>query len=216
MLRTHFYGGHHHAQDAEPGALHDGTPGRIHVKVCLVLVALLGMSGVARADVFAFKDLDGFEKCMQLDHLLEKVNTKDGSQARLLSPLEIQLRCIESAVKLVSASKNKDLTMDFVKATKRLTAPENSLDLIGVLVDTSIAACNDIAVYEVFIKALSYPRDNTFYLPRARSIVKRCLKDKEFRKDFLEEQDKDDAYVAANACQILLEEKLVKSCKGGK
>src|SRR5213078_2580541 len=190
--------------------------GRITVRACLIVVALLGLSRVAHADVFAFKDLDGFERCMQLDHLVEKVNTDKGSQTRLLSPLEIQLRCIEAAVKLVSASKNKDLTMDFIKATKRLTAPENALDLIGVLVDTSIAACNDLVNYEVFIKALSYPRDNTFYLPRARSVVKRCLKDKEFKKDFLEEQDKSDAHVAANACQILLEEKLVKSCKGGK
>jgi len=41
---------------------------------------LLGTSGVARADVFAFKDLDGFERCMQLDHLVEKVNTDNGSQ----------------------------------------------------------------------------------------------------------------------------------------
>ena len=86
----------------------------------------------------------------------------------------------------------------------------------GVLVDTSIAACNDIAVYEVFTKALSYPKDNKFYLPRVRSVVKRCLKDKEFRKDFLEEQENGDSYIRANACQILIEEKLVKSCKEGK
>jgi hypothetical protein len=46
--------------------------------------------------------------------------------------------------------------------------------------------------------------------------VKRCLKDKEFRKDFLEEQDSSDANISANACQILLEEKLVKSCKAAK
>jgi len=95
---------------------------------------------------------------MELDHLVEKVNTDKGAQARLLSPLEIQMRCIEAAVKLVSASKNKDLAMDFVKATKRLTAPENSLDLVGALVDISIAACNDLAAYEVLIKGLTYPR----------------------------------------------------------
>jgi hypothetical protein len=43
--------------------------------------------------------------------------------------------------------------------------------------------------------------------------VKRCLKDGEFKKDFLEEKDSSDSYLAANACTILLEEKLVKSCK---
>ena len=190
--------------------------GRILVRVCLVLVALLASAGVARGDVFAFKDLEGFERCMQLDHLIEKVDTADGAQARLLEPREIQLRCIAAAVKLIGATRNKDLALDLVKATKRLSAPENAIDLTGGLVDLSIAACNDIAVYEVFTRALAYPKDNTFYLPRVRSVVKRCLKDKDFRKDFLEEQDSSDAHVAANACQILVEEKLVKSCKGGK
>jgi hypothetical protein len=199
-------------------AIHEGA--RVKPRLILIttlgLLGLLGTSRAARADVFAFKDLDGFERCMQLDHLVEKVTTGKGEQARLLSPGEIQLRCIEAAVKLVSATKNKDLMLDFVKATKRLGPPENSLDLIGVLVDTSVAACNDLAVYEVFTRALAYPRDNRFYLPRARAIVKRCLKDKDFRKDFLEEQDSSDTNVAANACQILLDEKLVKSCKAGK
>src|SRR5262245_16893047 len=107
----------------------------------IVVAMLLAASSVARADVFAFKDLDGFEKCMQLDHLIEKVSTDKGSQTRVLGPPEIRLRCIESAVKLVSGSKNADLIMSFVKATKRLAAPESSLDLIRVLVDTSLPAC---------------------------------------------------------------------------
>ena len=192
------------------------------MKACLVLVIALGLVGLvgtrsaARADVFAFKDLEGFEKCMQLDHLVEKVTTDKGEQARLLGPLEIQMRCIEAAVKLLAPSKNKDLIMDFVKATKRLTAPENSLDLISVLVDTSLPACNELAIYEVLTRALSHPKEDKFYLTRVRSIVKRCLKDKDFRKDFLEEQDNADATIASNACQIMLEEKLVKSCKGSK
>jgi hypothetical protein len=184
-----------------------------HVKGHLAIAMLLAATGTARADVFAFKDLDGFEKCMQLDHLVEKVNTGKGSQTRVLGPVEIRLRCLESAARLVSASKDKDLIMSFVKAAKRLSAPENSLDLISALIDTSLPACNDLAVYEVLTKALSYPKDNSHYLPRARAVVKRCLKDKDFRKDFLEEQDHRDPQVSGNACQILLEEKLVKSCK---
>lgn len=186
------------------------------VKACLVLVVLLGAYREARADAFAFKDLDGYEKCMALDHLVETVNTDKGSQTRLLSPLEIQQRCIAAAVKLVTGSKNKDLMMDFVKATKRLTAQENALELISPLVDTSVPACNEMAIYEVVLKGLSNSKDERLYLPRARSIVKRCLKDAQFKKDFLEEQDSSDGNVAANACQILIEEKLVKACKGSK
>jgi hypothetical protein len=186
------------------------------LKVWLSLALLLATVRVARADVFAFKDLEGFEKCMQLDHLIEKVDTADGSQTRLLDPAEIQQRCIAAAVKLASARKDKDLTMELVKATKRLSGDANAIDLTGVLIDLSVPACNDMPVYEVFLAALAVPGDNTFYLPRVRRVVKRCLKDKQFRKDFLEEQDNGDASIARNACQILLDEKLVKSCKGGK
>jgi len=183
------------------------------MRACLVVIAVFGMTAVARGDVFAFKDLEGFERCLQLDHLVEKVDTAGGSQTRLLGPAEIQPRCIASAVKLLAAGKDRDQMMEFIKSAKRLSARENAIDLTGVLVDTAIAACNDLAVYEIFIKALSYPKDNTFYLPKVRSVVKRCLKDKQFRQDFLDEQGSSDANVAANACRILLDEKLVKSCK---
>jgi len=187
------------------------------MKAWLLLgVLLLGVAREARADAFAFKDLDGYEQCMALDHLVETVNTDKGSQTRLLSSLEIQQRCIAAAAKLVTAAKNKDTTMAFVKATKRLTAPVNALDLIAPLVEQALPACNDMAVYEVLLRGLEQPKDERYYLPRTRAIVKRCLKDAAFRKDFLEEQDNTDAAIAANACQLLLEDKLVKACKGGK
>lgn len=99
---------------------------------------------------------------MQLDHLVEKIDTAGGAQARLLEPREIQRRCIDAAVRLVAASRNKDLGLELVKATKRLTAPENAIDLTGGVVELALAACNELAVYEVFTKALSYPKDNTF------------------------------------------------------
>jgi hypothetical protein len=186
------------------------------VKVALALVVLLGSVTSARADVFAFKDLDGFEKCMQLDHLIEKIATDKGSQTRVLGSAEIQLRCIESAVKLLTGSKNKDVMMDFVKSTRRLSAPENALDIISVLADSAVTACNDIEVYEVLNRGLAHSKGDDFYVKKARIGVKKCLKDKDYRKDFLEEKDNANADLAANACQILLEEKLVKACKGAK
>jgi hypothetical protein len=184
-------------------------------KALAVAMMLIG-ARTAQADVFEFKDHDGFEKCMQLDHLVEKVKTAKGSQSRMLEPVEIQLRCIESAVKLLTAHKDKDAALEYVKTTKRLSAPQNALDLVGVLIDTSLPACNDMAAYSVLTRALSFPKDTGTWFARTRSIVKRCLKDKEFRADFLEEVGGSDANVIANSCQILLEEKLVKSCKGAK
>lgn len=186
------------------------------MKVCLVLLMLVGMLAPASADVFVFKDLDGFEKCMQLDHLVEKVATDTGEQARMLSPEEIRGRCLGSAAKLLAGLKNKDTALAFIKSTKRLSAPENALELINPLADFAVPACNEMAVYEVILRGLSRDKDGNPVFAKTRSIVKRCLKDNEFKKDFLEEKDSSDATLAANACAILLEEKLVKSCRGTK
>ena len=184
------------------------------MRIHLVGLVLAASTVTARADVFAFKDLDGFEKCMQLDHLVETVKTANGSQTRVLRPDEIQERCVAAAVPVLQQAKSKDMAMDFVKATRRLSAPVNALDLIGVLADLSIASCNDIEVYGI----LMMPLDNEpgKYLTKDKPVIKRCLKDKDFVKDFLEEKDSYKEHRAQNACQILLEEKLVKSCKGGK
>ncbi|HEX4416458.1 MAG TPA: hypothetical protein VH165_01105 [Kofleriaceae bacterium] len=186
------------------------------MKACLILLVLVGTVVPASADVFVFKDLDGFEQCMQTDHLVEQVKTDTGSQTRLLTQEEIQVRCVATGAKLLAGTKNKDQGLAFVKSTKRLSAPELSLDLIGPLADYAIAACNEMAVYEVILRGLGRSRDGNPIYAKTRNIVKRCLKDGEFKKDFLEEKDSGDAQVADNACQILLEEKLVKACKGSK
>lgn len=179
-----------------------------------IAVATLAASvGAAQADVFEFKDLEGFEKCMTTDHMVETVNTAKGTQSRMLSQVEIQLRCIDSGTKLLGAKKDKDLALEFVKATKRLSAPENALDLVGAMIDISLPTCNELAGYTVLTRALSFPKDSGKLYGRAKSVIKRCLKDKDFRKDFAEEVDSSDENVSANSCQILLEEKLVKSCK---
>ena len=168
----------------------------------------------ARADAFAFNDLEGFTKCMQLDHLVETVKTADGEQHRFLDESEIQQRCIAGAVKLLAKSKSKDSYMGFINVVKHSSYPQRSVDLISGLVEVSLPSCNDMAVYEVLTRALSegLPNNNPYY-ERTKRIVKRCLQDKDFKKDFLEELDSGSKYTAENACAILLEEKLVKSCK---
>jgi hypothetical protein len=180
----------------------------------LVAILVSLACGVAHADVFAFKDLAGYEKCMSLDHLVETVMTDTGAQTRFLSHEEVQVRCIDSAVKLLSGTKSTDLMLEFVKSTRRLAAPQAAPELAEVLVDATLTGCNDIVVYEVLLAGLS--ADDRVFLPRARLIAKRCLRDATFKKDFLDEKDNADARIAANACQILAEEKLVKSCKGSK
>ncbi len=181
-------------------------------------LVLAGMASTAHAeDIFAFKDLEGYEKCLSQDHLVETTNTKDGNQKRLLSQGEIQAKCVDAAVKLLSQTKKKDQIGEFIKSTKRLSAWESSLDLINLLVDVSLPDCNEMAYYEVMTKALSAPRDHNPYFTKSKTVVKKCLKDKTFKSDFLEEKDSENSYLSDNACQILLEEKLVKACpKKGK
>lgn len=196
------------------GSAPASAPGRAAVIAPLALAALLGSVGIARADVFEIKDHESFEKCLATDHLLETVNTGKGTQSKVLDPIEIQLRCIAGGVKFLAAKKDKALALEFVETAKRRTAHVNALDLVSAMVDISLPSCNELSGYTVVTRVLAMPKDGsgTMY-PRARSIVKRCLKDKEYKKDFLEEIDSSDAHVAANSCQILLEEKLVKACK---
>lgn len=186
------------------------------VSVAVVLAVLVGGAATASADIFVFKDLPGYEKCLQTDHLVETVKTDKGAQTRLLSQDEIQERCVESAVKLLSGAKNKDLTMEFIKSTRRLATADNALDLVKVYVDLQLAGCNEMAIYELLLNPLRGPGDGNVPFTKAKALVKQCLKDKDYRKDFLEEKDSPDSYVAGNACDILREEKLVKTCKGSK
>jgi hypothetical protein len=181
----------------------------------VVIIALL-VATEARADVFEFKDAAGFAKCMQLDHLIEHTNTRDGSQTRVLVQEDIQPRCIAAAVRLAARTKDRPLATECVAITKRETAPEMALDLIGVVVDLALPACNDMDNYEVLVRPLSQGHEAAEPKAKATAIIKRCLRDSSFRKDFVDEKDSGDEARARNACRILLDEKLVKSCKGGK
>jgi len=186
------------------------------VKAALVLLVLAGTAAPAAADIFVFKDVDGFTQCMQTDHLLEQVKTDGGSQSRLLTQDEIQVRCVAAGAKLIGSTKNKEQGLAFVEATKRLASQELSIDLIVPLSGYAATACNEMAVYEVLLRGLDRSRDGNAVYAKTRTSVKSCLKDAQFKKDFLEEKDSAHPQIADNACQILLEEKLVKACKGSK
>jgi hypothetical protein len=186
---------------------------KIHIALSL---AILGAAAPARAraDAFAFKDVAGFERCMQLDHLVETVHTDDGAQTRWLEPGEIQQRCIEAALKLLAPSKKHDVIIPYVKVVSRLSAPENATGLGALAAAVAPAACNDLAIYEVVIAGIAHNDDP--YVDRAKALARQCLKDGEFRKDFSDELKNGDKHVRAHACELLVEAKLVKSCEGSK
>ena len=184
------------------------------VAIGIGLLGLVAAPSRAHADVFVFKDLAGFEKCMSLNHLAETEKTDKGEQTRWLSQSEIQQRCVDAGVKVVAAAKNRDLATSFVSSAKRLGSPRLALDLVGALVEISLSACNEMSNYEILMGPLEDRDDASVDLQKTRPHIKRCLKDPQFAKDFMDEKDNQDPHHAAHACQILAEEKLVKSCKG--
>lgn len=175
--------------------------------VAFVLAAPL----VARGDVFAFKDRAGYEACLRIDHVVEKVTTPTGAQLRVLDRDEIRTRCAAAAVKLVTPTRNHALAIDLVRSTRRLAGPGYAIGLVGFATRTVRSTCNEIALYEVLTFALSGPATDPM-VTEARPIVKHCLGDATFRVDFLDERNAEDPFLAANACRLLREEKLVKSC----
>jgi hypothetical protein len=186
------------------------------MKLMISAALLAAMAPRAHADVFELRNLEDFETCMQLDELLVTEETADGRQSRFLSEVEIQQRCIASATRLLATAKKKDVIMPFIDATKRLSAPVNALPLIDLAVGVSLSSCNNSEIYDALAAALDLPSGTGTYLARAKPIVVRCLKDKTFQKDFTEELGSHDKNLAAHTCDVLLEQKLVKSCKGSK
>lgn len=179
------------------------------------ILAILGAAATpAHADVFAFKDVEGFERCMQLDHLVETVHTDQGAQSRWLDPGEIQQRCIGAAMKLLAPSKKPTEIIPYIKVVSRRSATENAIGLGGLAAAIAPAACNDLAIYEAVIAGLAHIDDP--YVDRARGLARTCLKDAEFRKDFSDELKNGDPHVRAHACDVLLAAKVVKSCAGSK
>jgi hypothetical protein len=172
------------------------------------LVLALCAARVAHADVFAFTDRDGFEKCMQLDHLIETVTTPKGAQTRMLGPAEIQPRCIAAAA-TVLANKTKDDALDWIALAKRNAPWQLAVPLVGTLADLALPACNEMTGYEVLLAALEQPKDSRA-VAAVKPVVVHCLKDKQFKTDFLDEKTNADKTLRANACQILIEQKLIK------
>lgn len=182
-----------------------------------LILAILGAaatSAQAHADAFAFKDVAGFERCMQLDHLVETSRTGDGAQTRWLDPGEIKARCIDAAMKLLAPSKKPDEIIAYVKVASRLSAPENAIGLGGLAAAVAPAACNDLAIYEAVIAGLAHHDDP--YVERAKALARPCLRDAEYRKDFTDELKSGDPNVRAHACDVLVAARLVKACAGSK
>lgn len=185
-----------------------------------LLTLTFSISLPSHADIFAFKDDAGFEKCLQTDHLVEVEKGKTKEDSRYLDQNEIIQRCIEKAVILLKQkAKDKATLYKFIKITQQQVHPERPIDFVQILIVDGglIKECNEIINYKILLDVLSHPKDypsaqNSYY-KKAALIVKKCLANEEFKKDFMEEKNKPDGYLKESVCSILISEKLIKDCK---
>jgi hypothetical protein len=199
---------------------------RLNLQAILVTalgLALLSISSTASADIFSFKDTEGFEKCLQNTHLVEAVKTKTGEQRRLLSKLDVQERCLERAKSYLTTERKKlskkvqeaAVIGSWVKVATKNTARSNAIDLIGLQVSLDARRCNDETIYDVFLSILSTPAhdDAKSLYQRGRSAIVTCLGNKQFKKDFFDEQNATrSSHRYRNVCEILKSKKQIKKC----
>jgi hypothetical protein len=162
-------------------------------------------------DVFAFSDTVGFEACLRLQSLVLTSNAS--GQTRTLGPSEIQRRCADAALQRVTRVPSEDVKA-YIEVVRRVGIhPVLALDLVDLVVRRSRSACNDIKIYELLADVFDrIPSGAGPDVAHTKAIIVRCLKDDAFRKDFLEELESHDKPMAARACEILTDQKLVTSC----
>ncbi len=188
------------------------------MKILISLLCLTSFHWVAEGSPFGFSDPAGFEKCLSTDHLIVESRTAQGSEKKFLDVSEIKSRCIASAATLLKNEKKRELLLAYVKVARAGANALICVPLVRAVATNDPTLCNEMALYEVFTKALSFPPSDSpsvnQELSEAKQGVKSCLRDAQFKKDFAEEMDSSNADLARNACEVLKEAKVIKSCKG--
>lgn len=193
----------------------------------LALVLALGtVTSTADADIFSIRTSDQFEACLNQTHLIETVRTSGGEQTRILDKTTIQERCIRSAEsflqtkkKATSKAKEAKAIGVWLEVAFKNAARENAIGLIALQTAQDPRRCNDSPVYDVFLRILSAPRsdDKHSLFQRAKGVIGTCLQDKQFKTDFLDEQNATrTSYRYSNICEVLMGKKLIKKCLPGK
>jgi len=202
------------AVDAAPPSV-DASIRRVPSPTTRVVAIDAGVEHPAdsRDDIFAFTDTAGFEACLRLQSLVLATNASGGGQTRTLGPVEIQSRCADAALQRVTRVPSSDVNA-YIEVARRVGIhPGLALDLVDLFVRRSRSACNDSRIYDLLADVFDrIPTGAGPDVAHTKAIIVRCLKDPEFRKDFLEELQSHDKSMAARACEILTDQKLVTSC----
>ncbi len=182
-----------------------------------VVPALVGafLSGMAAADVFDVKSEKTFSDCLANDHLVETTGDKT-KQTKYLSSLDIQMRCIQAATKHLAKEKDPKVIAKWTEIAYLNSHRDNAIDLIALHVKLDKNACNDKEIYTRIMSIMAMPsrKDPESLYQRGWKVIRICLADKQFKEDFMAEQDSTKgSYQYTNVCEVLMGEKLIKKCK---
>ena len=173
------------------------------------------LSGNAAADIFDVKSEKNFSDCLANDHLVETTGDKK-KQAKYLTSLDIQERCINAATKHLANEKDPKVIARWIEIANVSSHRDNAIDLIALQVKRDKSACNDKEVYTRIMSIMAMPskKDPQSLFQRGWNVIRICLADKQFKEDFMDEQNSTKtSYQYANVCEVLMGEKLIKQCK---
>jgi hypothetical protein len=165
---------------------------------------------------FDFKDVAGFQSC--LEQKLVSVETNQGKETvkSLLTQNDIIIKCHKSSLDLLKAEKQVSVIKKYIEVVKTKFKKEEALPHLQLLVKLDVKECNTIENYEVMMAGFahpeSYPEKNYSYEKMAAEIASLCLKDPTFKSDFQEEITSSDTYTKANVCKILKSQKILTQC----
>lgn len=165
---------------------------------------------------FDFKDVAGFQAC--LEQKLVTVETVQGKETvkSLLSQNDILIKCHANSVALLKTEKDPSVIKKYIEVVKTKYKKEEALPHLKLLVSLDLKECNAIPNYEVMMAGFAhpenYPEKNYSYEKMAAEIALTCFKDSEFKSDFKEEISSSDTYTKANVCKILKAQKILTQC----
>jgi hypothetical protein len=181
----------------------------------LLALALASVPSLCAASLFSFQDLDGYEKCLSTEGIEEISTEGSRTEKKWLGGMDLKERCIKQAVAIASKISDTSKLLEMVDLTRRQVDAALALPLAQALASKQLSACNDMKVYGILLTTLRRPTTKKVAqedFEEARKLVSICSKNSTFKSDFLEEAANSDTFIRANACRILKDAKLLKSC----
>ncbi len=185
----------------------------------LFAFALVLTPAFSHASLFTFQDLEGYEKCLSSEGIEEITSDGGRTEKSWVGGMELKERCVKQAVAIAPKVSDTSKLLEMVDLTRRQADAALALPLAQSLARKQLSFCNDMKVYGLLLTTLRRPTTKKVAqedFEQARALFTICSKDSTFKSDFLEEAANGDSFIRENACRILKDAKLLKSCPPAK